>query len=118
MQKKLIKVHPLDNVAVALMNVAKGDIISFENQYVEATTDVKAKHKLALESFAIGDKIFMYGVLVGKASKPIQKGEVLTIENVKHESAKVSKKTATTGWTPPNVDKWIDKTFMGYHRED
>jgi altronate hydrolase len=118
MQKKLIKVHPSDNVAVALINVAKGDVISFENQTVEATTDVKAKHKLALESFALGDKIFMYGVLVGKASKPIQKGEVLTIENVKHESAKVSKKTATTEWNPPNVDKWKDRTFMGYHRED
>lgn len=118
MQKKLIKVHPSDNVAVALINIAKGDVISFENQTIEATTAVKAKHKLALEDFAVGDEIIMYGVLVGKASEPIQRGEVLTINNVKHQSAKVSKKTATIGWTPPNVDKWKDRTFMGYHRED
>ncbi len=118
MQKKLIKVHPSDNVAVALMNLVEGDVISFENESIIAVTDVKAKHKIALEHFNAGDKIIMYGVLVGKASKDIQKGEVLTTENVKHESAKVSKKTATTGWTAPNIDKWKDRTFMGYHRED
>lgn len=118
MQKKLIKVNPSDNVAVALINVTKGDVISFENQSIEATTDVKAKHKLALEHFAVGDKIYMYGVLVGKASKPILKGEVLTVDNVRHESAKVSGKTDTIGWNPPNVDHWKDRTFMGYHRAD
>lgn len=118
MQKKLIKVHPSDNVAVALINVVAGDVISFENQTITTVTDVKAKHKLALENFNVDDKIFMYGVLVGKASKPIQKGEVLTTENVKHQSAKVSKKTDTIGWTAPNVDKWKDRTFNGYHRED
>lgn len=118
MQKKLIKVHPSDNVAVALINIVKGSVISFEDQSIEATTNVDAKHKMALTHFDIGDQIFMYGVLVGKASQPIQKGAVLTIDNVKHESAKVFKKTATSSWIPPNVEKWKDRTFMGYHRED
>jgi len=118
MQKKLIKVHPSDNVAVALIDIAKDDVISFEDLSITAVTDVKAKHKLALTDFAVGDNIYMYGVLVGKASQPIQKGAVLTTENVKHQSAKVSQKTDTIGWTAPNVDKWKDRTFMGYHRED
>ena len=60
----------------------------------------------------------MYGVLVGKANQLIEKGGLLTTENVKHQSEKVFKKTASIGWTAPNIDKWKDKTFLGYHRED
>ncbi|WP_439129787.1 UxaA family hydrolase [Polaribacter sp.] len=118
MQKKLIKVNPSDNVAVALVNLKAGEVISFENQDIKVISDVKAKHKIALETFENEGEIFMYGVLVGKASSKIEKGGVLTTENVKHQSAKVSQKTGTIGWTAPNVDKWKDKTFMGYHRED
>jgi altronate hydrolase len=60
----------------------------------------------------------MYGVLVGKASARIEKGGLLSTLNVKHESDKVTGKTETIGWTAPNIDKWKDRTFLGYHRED
>ncbi|MBG7611286.1 UxaA family hydrolase, partial [Polaribacter sp. BAL334] len=115
MQKKLIKVHQSDNVAVALINLKVGENISFENQEITIISDVKAKHKIALRNFEVGEKIFMYGVLVGKASLFIPTGGVLTTENVKHQSANVSQKTGTIGWTAPNVDAWKNKTFMGYH---
>ena len=118
MQKKLIKVHPSDNVAVALINLKAGEVISFDSQDITVVSDVKAKHKIALNTFKAGDRIIMYGVLVGKANSIIVKGDVLTINNVKHESEKVTKKTDTIGWSSPNVDKWKDRNFMGYHRED
>jgi len=60
----------------------------------------------------------MYGVLVGKASARIEKGGLLSTLNVKHESDKVTGKTETIGWDSPNIDKWKDRTFLGYHRED
>ena len=60
----------------------------------------------------------MYGVLVGKATKPIATGGLLTTENVKHKSDPVFGKTESINWTAPNVDKWKDKTFLGYHRAD
>lgn len=118
MQKKLIKVHPLDNVAVALLNLQAGDAIEFEGESIKIVSDTKAKHKIALTPLNVGDRIIMYGVLVGKASEDIEKGGVLTTENVRHESEKTGKKTTTVNWTAPNVDKWKDKTFLGYHRED
>ncbi|MDP2160788.1 MAG: altronate dehydratase family protein [Flavobacterium sp.] len=118
MQKKLIKVHPSDNVIVALVDIEQGETIVFEEKAITTATAVKAKHKIAETDFVLGDSIYMYGVLIGKASQPIQKGEVLTTLNVKHQSEKVSHKTSTTAWTPPNVDKWKDRTFMGYHRKD
>ena len=60
----------------------------------------------------------MYGVLVGTANGAIKKGDVLTTENVKHKSDKVFGKTESINWTAPNVEKWKDKTFLGYHRAD
>ncbi len=117
-QKKLIKVNPADNVIVALTDLVQNEQITFEGTTVSPTTDVKAKHKITEKDFAIGDDIIMYGVLVGKAAKPIKKGEVITTENVKHQSEKVFGKNGNLGWTPPNVDRWKDKTFNGYHRTD
>ncbi|MFV5693369.1 UxaA family hydrolase [Flavobacterium sp. LT1R49] len=118
MQKKLIKVNPSDNVAVALVNLVAGEVINFEGEDITIETDVKMKHKIAMYPFEIGEKIIMYGVLVGKASAPIAKGGLLSTTNVKHESAKVTAKTETIGWTVPNVDKWKDRTFQGYQRTD
>ena len=93
MQKKLIKVNPSDNVAVALVNLKAGDIISFEGEELNVLSDTKAKHKIALQKFESGDRIIMYGVLVGTANGVIKKGDVLTTENVKHQSEKVFGKT-------------------------
>jgi altronate hydrolase len=117
-QKKLIKVHPTDNVAVALVNLLANEVIHFEGEDVTVESDVKMKHKIAMVPFNIGDRIIMYGVLVGKASARIERGGLLSTSNVKHESDKVTGKTETIGWTAPNIDKWKDRTWQGYHRED
>ncbi len=118
MSQKILKVNPLDNVIVALQDLEAGENLNFEGNEILTLSPVKAKHKFAEKNFEIGDPILMYGVLVGKASQPIEKGEVITIENVKHESEKNIKKTKTLSWTAPNVDKWKERTFLGYHRED
>jgi altronate hydrolase len=118
MQKKVLKVNPKDNVIVALVDLPAGESVHLDGADYTVVRDIKAKHKFAAQDFEAGDHILMYGVIVGKASQTIRKGEVITTENVKHQSAKVEGKTETLGWNPPNVDKWKDRTFMGYHRED
>lgn len=118
MQKKVLKVNPKDNVIVALMDLPAGESVHFDGTDYMVLKDTKAKHKFAAVDFKEGDQIIMYGVIVGKANRFIGKGEVITTENVKHQSAKVEGKTGTLGWTPPDVEQWKDRTFMGYHRED
>lgn len=118
MQKKVLKVNPKDNVIVALLDLPAGESVHLDGADYTILKDIKAKHKFAAADFEDGDHIIMYGVIVGKANQSIKKGEVITTENVKHQSAKVEGKTATLGWNPPNVEKWKDRTFMGYHRED
>jgi altronate hydrolase len=116
--QNLIKVHTADNVAVALQDLRASDIIFFDGEAISIKSDVGAKHKIALKDFVIGESIIMYGVLVGKAYHSICKGDVLTTENVKHQSAKVHKKIETTSWTAPDIALWQNRTFMGYHRGD
>ncbi|RMZ59187.1 altronate dehydratase [Chryseobacterium nematophagum] len=118
MQKKVLKVNPKDNVAVALVDLKEGETVTLDNLTYEIIKDTKAKHKFVTEPLNIDDPIIMYGVLVGKANLPIQKGEVITTENVKHQSTIVQGKTETASWIAPDVAQWKDRTFMGYHRED
>lgn len=118
MQKKVLKVHTKDNVAVALVNLDKGDRVLLDTTAYNVISDTKAKHKFAAEDLDAGDEIIMYGILVGKANTAIKKGEVITTKNVVHQSAKVTAKTEVLNWDAPNVEKWKERTFMGYHRED
>ncbi|WP_294230533.1 UxaA family hydrolase [uncultured Chryseobacterium sp.] len=118
MQKNILKVNPKDNVIVALVDLAAGTSVHLDGADYTVLRETKAKHKFAAEDFHEGDQIIMYGVIVGKANRFIGKGEVITTENVKHQSAKVEGKTGTLGWIPPDITKWQDRTFMGYHRED
>lgn len=118
MQKKVLKVNPRDNVIVALLDLPAGSSVHLDGVEYTVLRDTSAKHKFAAADFQEGEQIIMYGVIVGKANRFIAKGEVITTENVKHQSAKVEGKTGTLGWTPPDVTQWKDRTFMGYHRED
>lgn len=118
MQNKIVKVDSSDNVAVVLVNLKSGDVVSLGGQKIKILSDTKSKHKIALENFEFGDRIIMYGVLVGSANKPVRKGDVLTTENIKHKSEPVFGKTEPFTWTAPNIEKWKHRNFLGYHRED
>jgi len=118
MKNKLIKVHPEDNVAIALTDLWQGDKLDFEGEEVIVLSDVKAKHKITMVDLEPESKIYMYGVLVGKATSSIKRGDVLTVDNVKHQASTTTEKTATVSYTAPDISKWKERTFMGYHRND
>ncbi len=116
--EKLLKISKTDNVAVALSDLQLNEAIVFENETITIKSFVKAKHKIALTDLPKGESITMYGVLIGRAKEFIKKGEVLTIQNVKHESSPVTHKTESFFWSPPPMEKWKNATFLGYHRTD
>jgi altronate hydrolase len=114
----ILKIHPKDNVVVALDNLKKGYTIQLENVSFDLVDPILLKHKFALVEFQPSDPIYMYGVLVGEALVTIPQGGVLTTENVKHKIQKVEGKTAPWEWTAPDTTKWEKRTFMGYPRPD
>lgn len=117
MKRKTVQIHPSDNVQVALTTLKKGEQSADQNDTM-LVSDVPAKHKYALRDFAEGDEIIMYGVLVGKATKPIQKGEMITVNNIKHATSDYSIRQRKTSWAIPDVTKYKNRTFNGFHRAD
>jgi altronate hydrolase len=113
-----IIIHPADNVAVALTDLRNGEVIGSNGTSCELVSNIPAKHKFALRDFAPEEEIIMYGVLVGKAVQPIRRGELLTTSNIKHATNEYSVKERKQDWTAPDVSKWKNRTFNGYHRAD
>jgi altronate hydrolase len=118
MKSAVLRLDPKDNVLVALQNLGRGERINFGDQTYVLVTDVHAKHKFATEDLAAGSALIMYGVLVGKARQPIRMGEALTTLNTAHEAAPYHGKSREFEWSPPNVDHWRQRTFLGYQRPD
>ncbi len=118
MSNRFLKIHPADNVLVALTDLKAGENISYNGSSVTLVHDVQAKHKFVMHSMKPEDEIIMYGILVGKALEGIPAGGVVGTHNVKHKSSDFAGKTSTYQWTAPDVGRWKDRTFMGFHRDD
>ncbi|WKN33057.1 altronate dehydratase family protein [Porifericola rhodea] len=118
MRNKILKIHPQDNLIVALDELSAGEVVSWENESFTIQNDIPPKHKFVTQDLAVGGQIYMYGVLVGKAMQPIKKGEAITTKNVKHDASNFSLGQRKSGWQAPEVSSWKDKSFMGYHRDN
>ena len=116
MPKKYVQIDPRDNIIVALTDLKEGTIAIINGEKVVLQEDVKGKHKFTLIDLDVGDEIYMYGALIGKATRPIRKGESITIENIVHASANYQVGKEKSSWSPPDITAWKSKTFNGYHR--
>jgi altronate hydrolase len=118
MQARVLKLDSRDNVLIALADLNQGQQIEFEGTRYTLVSNIPAKHKFATENLAIGDDVTMYGVLVGVAVKPIQRGERLTPSNVHHRATPFHEPSGDYRWAPPDISRWQQRTFLGYHRSD
>jgi altronate hydrolase len=118
MKSAVLRLHPEDNVLIALRDLRNGEQITLGSDSLVLTTDVPSKHKFATQDLAATDSVVMYGTLVGKATHPIRKGSVLTTGNIRHDAAPFHEKAREYVWAPPDVSSWRDRTFLGYRRSD
>jgi altronate hydrolase len=118
MADKVLKLDSQDNVLVALTDLNQGEKIEFSGKSYILVSSVPAKHKFATQDLAIGADVIMYGVLVGKAAKPISQGQILTTSNVQHQASDFHEQSGAYSWEAPDVSRWKDRTFLGYQRPD
>ncbi len=118
MSNTFLKIHPADNVLVALSDLKAGQKIQYNGSSFSLLHDVPAKHKFVERTMQPDEEIVMYGVLVGKALNTIPAGGAITTSNVKHKASEFQGRTDTFKWAAPDVSKWKDKTFQGFHRPD
>lgn len=119
MRQKVLKIHPKDNLIVALDYLPAGETVLCDGESYEIKHDVPPKHKFATHDLAPNDLAYMYGVLVGKATAPIRRGEPVTTTNLRHDAQGYgSRQAVRPAWFAPDVRRWQETTFMGYPRAD
>lgn len=110
--EKSIRIHPLDNVAVALTDLHAGETVAG----ITLREDVPAGHKVALAPLHPGDKVIKYGCPIGHATVEVAPGSWLHTHNVRTDLSD----TLTYTYTPthPHLEKHAPDTFPGFPRED
>lgn len=96
-----IKIHPKDNVIVALQDISTGtaleiscekessldcsqtDSVIAQTNTITLTTDITAGHKIAITDIPINSQIIKYGSNIGFAKEDIKCGDWVHIHNLK-----------------------------------
>ena len=118
MKNSVLKVHPNDNVLVALRDIVQGETVTYNGEEYKVHDKIPAKHKFFTDDMHSGDHVIMYGVLVGKTQHAVPKGGLMTTDNTKHASDPFTYKPYHYSWTPPDVSAFAGRTFNGYVRSD
>jgi altronate hydrolase len=120
--EKFYRIHPQDNVAVAIEALAAGTILDFAGKKITVKTAIPAGHKIALVDIAKGTNVVKYGFPIGTATTAIAAGDWVHTHNVHSRLgnlleytyepvAAVNKKAAAPALNLPD-------TFLGYAREN
>lgn len=109
---KLFKINDKDNVAVALEELRKGEIID----NIELLDDIPFGHKVLLNDLKSGENIIKYGNPIGHLTVDCKKGEHIHEHNLKTNLSDIIEYTycAENEYQP----KKCDVTFNGYLRQD
>lgn len=113
-----LRIHPKDNVLVALKDLPAGTSLLLENEELVLPQDVAAKHKFYITDMKEGDSVIMYGTLVGKVQSAVAKGGLMTTENTKHAAGSYAYRGFKYKWEIPDVSNFINRTFNGYKRSN
>lgn len=81
--KPMIRLHPTDNVAIALAPLTAGSTITVDALNVTLLQDVDKGHKVALQQIDTCADVIKYGAPIGHATSPIRIGEWVHTEQIK-----------------------------------
>lgn len=109
---KLFKINDKDNVAVALEELKKGEIID----NIKLLDDIPFGHKVLLNDLKSGENIIKYGNPIGHLTIDCKKGEHIHEHNLKTNLSDIIeyKYCGENEYNP----KKCDVTFNGYLRQD
>lgn len=107
-----IRIHPDDNVAVALRTIPKGTVY----EGVIAKEEIPQGHKMALLQVALGENVVKYGFPIGHATAEIKAGDWVHTHNVATNLSGEEEYTyAPKIHFPPQKSP---DSFLGFRRRD
>ena len=125
---KYIKINPADNVAVALQDLAAGEVV----EGVKLLVDVPRGHKIVLQDLVSGENVIKYGFPIGHVTRDAAAGTLVDHSCIKtnleglleykyeplSEVVMEQTKTFSTRKGSEKVLSAPEKTFKGYRRAD
>lgn len=95
MEKQAVVITPKDSVAVATIDLKKGQVAKMfiGEKVLEVTLkdDVKFGHKFAIKDIAKGEHVLKYGESIGTATRDIAVGEHVHVHNVESDRGRGDK---------------------------
>lgn len=113
-----LRIHPEDNVLVALRDLQAGTTIEIGEISFPLLQDVAAKHKFTLSALPKDGAVYMYGVLVGRVNEEVKQGTLLHVNNLRHDAEDFRLGERKLEWHQPDVSRFRNKTFRGFHRSN
>ncbi len=110
--KRVLKLHPNDNVLIALVDLNLGAV--FKDMGLVLNGDVPRGHKIALKDIAAGEQVIRYGSVIGQATKNIQVGDHVHSQNLGMADHSQHVTVGSHAVDMVNLDQ--ERTFNGYWR--
>lgn len=110
-----IRIHSLDNVAVALADLVQGTPISVDNQIVMLRQDVVRGHKFALRDMAAGENVIKYGLPIGHTLTDVAAGEHIHAHNTRTNLSDVDAYRYQPDFQTPQIQP-VDREVQIYRR--
>lgn len=116
MKQSLLRLHELDDVAVALRDLPAGTLVDG----VTLTGDLPAGHKVALRGIAVGQPVRKYGQQIGFATAAMAPGDHVHTHNLGFGAGELALDHAPGSEARPiePVPAEQRDTFLGYARPD
>lgn len=109
---KLMQIHALDTVAVALENLPKGVRLNG----ITVLEEIRSGHKIALKPMAKGEAVVKYGCIIGTATADIAPGAWVHTHNV---HTRLSEETIYRYHPQPReLPDVLPRSFRGFRRPD
>ncbi len=79
----VVRIHPSDNVAVAVRALEPGTVINVDDTQVTLVESVPAGHKIALEALEAGEPVVKYGFPIGETTTEVARGAWIHSHNLR-----------------------------------
>lgn len=113
---KYIRIHPSDNVAVALEPLSSGTVITLPDGSVVLKEDVPTGHKIALVDLSEGDNVIKYGYPVGHVTRDAAAGTCIDHNCIKTNLEGLLDYSYEPALT--EIRLTAPRTFRGFRRQD
>lgn len=123
MLQSALRLHPRDNVALALAPLSPGAEVVVEGERVRVLEPIPYGHKFALRFIPKGGRVIKYGHPIGRAIRPITPGEHVHVHNVSSgrdygDTAQPEGEIKSENFSSKELVQQLSAEFLGYRRVD